>query len=109
MPLQFHLDESVNHAVAAGLRRRGISVTTATEAHLLAATDDDQLAYAEREGRVIVTHDDDFLRLHQQGAAHAGIAYIKQERRTIGQVVLALANLYHSHTKQHMRGQVVFL
>lgn len=109
MPIQFHLDESVNHAVAAGLKRRGIGVTKATEAGLLAGTDEDQLTYAHQQGRVLVTHDDDFLKLHRQGVQHVGIAYVKQERRTIGQIVLALANLYHSQTEQSLRGQVVFL
>ncbi|MEZ5585087.1 MAG: DUF5615 family PIN-like protein [Candidatus Competibacteraceae bacterium] len=42
-----------------------MNVTTATEANLIAAADEGQLAYAERAGRVIVTYDDDFLRLHQ--------------------------------------------
>ena len=109
MPIQFHLDESVNHAVAAGLKRRGISVTTSTDTDLLAAVDEDQLAYAFKEQRIIVTHDDDFLKLHQQGRPHAGIAYIKQKRRTIGQIVLALANLYHSRTEQYMQGRVEYL
>ena len=109
MPIQFHLDESVNHAVAAGLQRRGINVTTATETNLLAALDEDQLACASEAQRVIVTHDDDFLRLHQQGQPHAGIAYIKQNRRTIGQIILALVNLYHSYTQEYMQNRVEYL
>jgi hypothetical protein len=38
--LRFHLDESVASAVAAGLRRRGIDVTTATDAGLRQANDE---------------------------------------------------------------------
>jgi hypothetical protein len=37
--LRFHLDEHVAGAIAAGLRRRGIDVTTAADAGLLGAED----------------------------------------------------------------------
>jgi predicted nuclease of predicted toxin-antitoxin system len=109
MLLRFHLDESVNHAVAAGLQRRGIDVTTATDAGLLSAVDEDQFAYAIKEKRVLVTHDDDFLKLHKENQKHAGIAYIKQQRRTIGQIVLALASLYHRCSTEYMQGRVEYL
>jgi hypothetical protein len=35
--IRFHLDEHVDHAVADGLRRRGIAVTTTADADLLGA------------------------------------------------------------------------
>lgn len=55
--IRFHLDENCPKAVADGLRRRGIEVSTTPGAGLLAATDDDQLEYARVEGRVIFTQD----------------------------------------------------
>jgi hypothetical protein len=39
--IRFHLDENCSHAIAAGLRRRGIDVTTTPEAGLLGAGDAD--------------------------------------------------------------------
>lgn len=36
--IRFHLDENCSHAIAAGLRRRGIDVTTTPEAGLLNAS-----------------------------------------------------------------------
>lgn len=59
MEIKYHLDESVNNAIANGLRLRGIDVTTSKAAGLVGATDPEQLHYANREGRVLVTHDDD--------------------------------------------------
>ena len=53
--IRFHLDERVANAVAACLRRLGIDVTTTNDAGLRGATDPDQLAYANAEGRVIFT------------------------------------------------------
>lgn len=38
--IRFHLDENVHRAIAEGLRRRGIDVTTTPEVGLLNATDD---------------------------------------------------------------------
>jgi hypothetical protein len=37
----FHLDENCAHAIAAGLRRRGIDVTTTPDVGLLGAIDED--------------------------------------------------------------------
>ncbi len=59
--IRFHLDEDVDPAIAAGLRRRGIDVTTSPAVGLLGARDPIQLAYARAEGRVFFTHDDDPL------------------------------------------------
>ena len=109
MALRFHLDESANNAVAVGLRRRGFNVSVSKEVDLLGATDLEQLAFAMREGRVLVTHDDDFLRLHARGMAHAGIAYSRPNRRTIGQLVLKLAALGRTRTIDEIAGTVEFL
>jgi predicted nuclease of predicted toxin-antitoxin system len=60
--IRFHLDENAHRAIAEGLRRRGVDVTTTPEAGLLNATDDEQLAFARPRDRVIFTQDRDFLR-----------------------------------------------
>ena len=82
--LRLHLDENVDHAVAQGLRLRGMDVTTTTDANLIGATDDQQLSFALRENRVIFTQDQDFLRHHQAGSEHAGIVYSRQGDRSDG-------------------------
>lgn len=109
MQIRYHLDESVNHAVAAGLRRRGVDVTTATDAGLLGVDDKDQLAFAQANGRVSVSHDSDFLRLAAAGLGHSGVAYCHQRDRTIGQIVTALVRLWRTRTGEEMQGQVIFL
>ena len=53
--IRFHLDENVDHAVAQGLRLRGVDVTTTTDVDLIGATDIEQLSFAFRENRVIFT------------------------------------------------------
>ena len=62
----FHLDENCNRAIAEGLRRRGVEVSTTPDANLLSATDEQQLAFCQSQGRVLFTQDHDFLRLQLQ-------------------------------------------
>ena len=107
--IRFHLDESMPNAVAEGLRRRGIDVTTSSEAQLLAVRDEEQLASATREARVLVTRDQDFLRLNAGGIEHAGIVYWTERQRTMGQLVGALATLMLEFTAEDLHGQVRFL
>ena len=109
MPLRFHIDENMHGGIAEGLRRRGIDVTMTADARLLGASDEDQLAFAASEDRVLVTHDDDFLRLNREGIAHTGIAYAQQNRRSIGQIIMALTRLHRAHTPESMRGRVEYL
>jgi hypothetical protein len=109
MQIRYHLDESVANAVAQGLRRRGIDVTTAHDAGLIGATDEQHLAFALPEGRVCVSHDSDFLKLDHEGIAHAGVAYCAPRHRTVGQIVNRLTDLWRTRTAEVMSGEVEFL
>ncbi len=73
------MDEHVALAVTAALRRRGIDVVRAQDIGLNPAEDDVHLMFATREGRVAVSRDTDFLRLHASGIHHAGIAFAPQQ------------------------------
>jgi predicted nuclease of predicted toxin-antitoxin system len=77
--MRFHLDEHVAHAIADGLRRRGIDVTTTADAALLSASDDEHMAFAKRDGRVIVTQDTDFLRNAANDTTHLVLRIILTE------------------------------
>lgn len=107
--IRLHLDEDVDPAIAAGLRRRGIDVTTSREVGLLGATDPLQLAYALREGRVLFTHDDDHLKLNASGVEHAGIAYCHRLSRSIGEIVESLVLLCEVCKPEEMVGHVEYL
>ncbi|MEB3335884.1 MAG: DUF5615 family PIN-like protein [Leptolyngbyaceae bacterium] len=65
--IQFHLDENVSNAIAEGLHRREVDGTTTPEVKLIAASDQEQLAFALSQNWVIFTHDDDFVVLHRRG------------------------------------------
>ncbi|MFL6194185.1 MAG: DUF5615 family PIN-like protein [Thermoanaerobaculia bacterium] len=107
--IRFHLDECVSGALAEGLRRRGIDVTTSPESRLLSSDDLDQLAFASQEGRVLVTQDADFLRLASEGRSHRGIAYYVPGSRTIGDLIGRLVLLHAVLSFEDMDGAIEFL
>ncbi|HEX8200701.1 MAG TPA: DUF5615 family PIN-like protein [Isosphaeraceae bacterium] len=107
--IRFHLDEHCPHAIAEGLRRHGIDVTTTTDAGLLRAPDEDHIAFALAQGRVLFTQDDDFLKLHAVGVPHAGIAYCPQQTRTIGQIIRGLVDIWDVLDLDDMAGKVEYL
>ena len=88
--IRFHLDENCAGAIAVGLRRLGIDVTTTPEVGLLGASDPDHVTFAQASGRVIFTQDGDFLGIQNSGIAHPGIVYCPKDGRTLGQVIAAL-------------------
>jgi predicted nuclease of predicted toxin-antitoxin system len=107
--VRFHADENVSEAVAQGLLRRGFDITTTNEVGLRGATDEEQLAYALRESRVMISHDADMLRLASAGTPHAGLAYCHGQKYKVGQLVLKLLALASRLSPQAMDGRVEFL
>jgi hypothetical protein len=77
--LRFYTDTHIAKAVADQLRARGVDVVRCEEVGRADARDVEHLEYATEQGRVVVTHDDDFLRLNREwqatGKSHAGIIY----------------------------------
>jgi len=106
--IRFYTDEHVAKAVVKGLRQRGVDVLTVPEAGMMGASDEQHLALARREGRVVFTQDDDFLRLHAAGADHAGIVYAPQQT-SIGEIVYGLMLVCQVMDAEDMRGQVEYL
>ena len=107
MPVRFHLDENMPHAVAEGLRRRQLDVTITSEAGLMGADDASHLAFALSENRVLVTRDMRLLATAKK-VDHAGIVFWTQ-RRSVGQLIRALDTLALHRTTDDMLGHVEFL
>lgn len=107
--MRFHPDEDCPRALAVGLRRRGIDLTTTPEAGLLEAADEEQTAYALGERRVIFTQDEDFLAIQASGTPHAGIAYCKKDTRGIGDMIRGLILIWEIYDPDEMAGKVEYL
>ena len=109
MKIRFHLDENVSNTVADGLRRRGIDVSTTPEQGLVSASDEEQLAFAYSQQRVIFTQDRDFLVLHSAGNEHAGIAYCIKGCRSIGEIIRGLILIWEVLNADEIKGKLEFL
>ena len=84
--MKVYLDEDLSPTVALLLRQRGLDATSAHEVGNSQIPDRDQLEYATREGRTIVTRNVvDFLRLAHDAVAtntrHAGIVLVRASFR----------------------------
>jgi hypothetical protein len=83
-------DEHVKSAIVEGLRRRGMDVVTAQERRQRQTEDAVLLESATADGRLLLTNDTDFLRIHAEwmaaGREHSGIVYWPQGR-TISEVI----------------------
>lgn len=91
MTRPLYCDESIWVPVADGLRRRGWEVHTARDEDTLGDPDREQLRYAVENNWVLLTFDDDFLSLAEgEGLQHAGLIYVQQAGRKIGDVVKAV-------------------
>jgi predicted nuclease of predicted toxin-antitoxin system len=107
--IRFHLDENVSNSIADSLRRRGIDVTTTPQEGLISAPDDEQLAFAISQERVIFTQDADFLRLNQAGATHTGIAFCRKNTRSIGEIVSGLVLIWECLEPEEMPDRIEFI
>jgi Domain of unknown function (DUF5615) len=107
--IRFHLDENCARAIATGLRRHGIDVTTTPEVGLLGAPDPEHVAYALPSGRVIFTQDGDFLGIHGSRVSHPGIAYCPKDSRTIGEIIDSLVLIWEVYEPEEMVNHVEFI
>ncbi|NER23810.1 MAG: hypothetical protein F6J96_24530 [Symploca sp. SIO1C2] len=113
--LALYLDEdSMDQALVAALRARGVDVITATEAGMLGYSDSEQLDYATRQGRVLYTFNRGyFYRLHTQylteGKVHSGIILAPQQRYSIGEQLRQILELVSVKTIEQMKNNVEFI
>jgi predicted nuclease of predicted toxin-antitoxin system len=107
--VRFHLDEHQSSALARALRRFGIDVETTSDAGLIGASDEAHARHAQANGRVIVTDDSDFKRLHVQIPSHSGIVYFPGGGRPIGEMVESLRLIHAVYSAEEMVGRLEYL
>jgi predicted nuclease of predicted toxin-antitoxin system len=107
--IRFHLDEQVDPDIARALRRYDIDLTTTIEVGLRTQSDAVQLTFVRQQGRVLITHDTDFLRLARQNTDHPGIAFGDRTTRSIGDMIRSLILIYEILTPDEMKGRVEYL
>lgn len=107
--LRFYLDENVPVEVARQLRLRDIDVVTARDLNLLGESDHNHLQNATIQGRVLCTHDTDFLELAASGTQHAGIVLGQQDIHYIGEWVSWLTLMHAVYDAEEMLNRIEFM
>lgn len=91
MTLPLYMDHNVIAGITAGCRDRGLDVLTAFEDGFHDRPDEELLARATELGRVVFTHDTDFIAMTGEwlimGRPFAGVVYGHQQSISIGQAV----------------------
>jgi hypothetical protein len=100
-------------AVEKALTRRGVDCVTSIAVGMDRATDEQQLAFATRENRILLTSNQgDFTRLHRNylnaGITHAGIVIVPQHMQ-IGQRLRRLERLRATISPDEMRDHIAYL
>jgi predicted nuclease of predicted toxin-antitoxin system len=106
--IRYYTDEHISKAVIRGLRQRGINVLTTPDAGNAGLDDEEHLAFASAEGRVVVTQDDDFLKLAAAGESHAGIVFARQQI-SIGEFIQGLMLIAQVMQAEEMVDNIEFL
>ena len=106
--LKFYTDEHISKAVVKGLRARGVDIVSCVDVGNRTASDVEHLNYAEGENRVVVTYDNDFLKLHEAGHPHGGIAF-SHRPLSIGEMIGILLLMHEVFEDVDMRGKVEFI
>lgn len=106
--LKFYTDEHIAKAVVKGLKVRGIDAVTCVEAGMRTASDKEHIVFAHDENRVIVTYDNDFLKLHYEGIEHSGIAF-SQNPVSIGEMINFLLLMHEVLEEKDMKNAIEFI
>jgi len=110
-----YLDEDEDPLVARRHRASGYDIVSAHDAGMLGASDEEQLAYAARERRALVTFNiKDFAPLHarwlRDGRWNAGIIVSRQYKRAeIGELLRLLENVLQLATDDDLKNRLCYL
>jgi len=107
------MDENVNRAITVGLRQPGIDVVTVQEDGFAGSPDDEILGRSSRLKRVLLSQDDDLLRVARrrqaEGAHFNGVIYAHPLRITIGECVRDLERVATATGPQELVDSVLHL
>jgi len=111
-PPKLYLNEHLSPRLAEQLRQHGFDVTSTLEAHMGEADDDEQLAWAVSEQRVIVTFNHkDFAVRHERyitkGKAHWGIVLSTEEATDV--LRRRLLRLLNTLSAEELKNQIRWL
>lgn len=106
--MRFYFDEHVSGSVVRGLENREHNVLTMQDADRDGRKDIEQLRFADEDARVIVTADQDFLRLDAE-EEHSGIIFISDRDASVGEKIRNISKIGERISQEEMRNHVEFI
>ncbi|MEX2214623.1 MAG: DUF5615 family PIN-like protein [Phycisphaeraceae bacterium] len=111
--LRAFADEHVDAAVIEAVRKLGVDVITVQEHGLSGSVDEVLLSVATKEGRLMLTSDKDFLKLHAEwlkaGKDHAGIVFWKLTKYSVGNAVRRIMGIVRAMTVEDAKNNLIYL
>ncbi len=113
MSISLYMDVQIRLALTERLRLRGVDVLTAQEDSATEISDSELLNRATSLGRVVFTHDQDFLReaarRQRNGQVFAGAIYAHQMKVTIGQCLNDLELIAQVGNPEDLANRIIYL
>ena len=104
--MKFLLDQSADFRLMPHLRELGHDVTAISRNHPAGLADEDVLAIARTEQRILIVADRDFGELiFQQELAHAGVIFFRLPGATLQTKIEHLNTVLEEHTDELERGE----
>ena len=107
--IRFFLDEHIPRPILRGLQRRDIDAIRPQDIGRDGLSDEAQLAWAFQEERVMVTFDQDYLRIASGNIEHAGIAYCYPDKYGISELLGILILLSEVVGSAEMHNRIEYL
>jgi hypothetical protein len=107
-------EDAMDEDFIQALRSRNVDVITPKDVGMLHRSDEDQLAWAMENSRVIFTFNvRDFNQLHsiwnEKGWNHAGIIFAPQQQYGIGERMRRVLMIINARSSEEMQNQVEFI
>jgi hypothetical protein len=107
-------EDAMDGDLVRGLRSHGLDVLTANDVEMIRREDEEHLALATKEGRVLYSFNiRDFHEIHTRwlegGRDHSGIIVAQQRRYSTGEQIRRLLRLTASLTSDQMQNRLEFL
>jgi predicted nuclease of predicted toxin-antitoxin system len=107
--MRIYADENVWKPVVTGLRRRGWDISSVFEEGTTGDSDREHIERAAANDWIVLTFDDDFLSLAAESAIeHAGIIYIEQYGKEVGELVQRIDATLRRNEGRDLTGEVVY-
>jgi predicted nuclease of predicted toxin-antitoxin system len=108
MTLSFLADEHVQRVFVTELRANGYDVAWVDEDYGQGTADPEHLEQSQGSGRVILSNDSDFARLHEE-FDHAGCILYADQNVSVTEFIRGIKQVERFVPEEELRGNVVWL